>query len=61
MKVQAAAAAESLGLRTYEAAQMTAADMSAFTARPRIDFSAILNTVSGSHCFLTCRCHAVVL
>ena len=45
VRVQAVAAAESLGLRTYDSEQMAAADLSAFTARPRIDFGAILRTV----------------
>ena len=45
VRVQAVAAAESLGLRTYDAERMAAADLSAFTARPRIDFGAILRTV----------------
>ncbi|KAK9827951.1 hypothetical protein WJX81_000089 [Elliptochloris bilobata] len=45
VRVQAVVAAESLGLRTYDAEQMSAADLSAFTARPRIDFGAILRTV----------------
>jgi hypothetical protein len=50
--MQAVAAPEDLGLRTYDAAAMSPEDMADFNARPRIDFSAILRTVR--HCPASC-------
>jgi hypothetical protein len=45
LRVRAAAAAEAMSLRTYELDKLTAAEAKALLARPRVDFTAILDTV----------------
>jgi hypothetical protein len=45
LRIASAATAEAMALRTYHLDALSAADVKALLARPRVDFSAILETV----------------
>lgn len=51
-RVQAVAAPQSSAMRVYQAAAMDASQLAKVTARPRIDFTSILGTVSLCGCSL---------